>query len=488
MSSTSLDSKEKLDSFYSPVSAQDIPTIETVHIVEQSIEIHEKTAGGGSYEITLKELQIELEEIYRLRVSVSPSGYLGNLSFEQQRKLINLWGMLIEYLQRPYDQKAASRKDKQLVAMLYQQSLETASSTSSLVESDKSAVSSGRSSAIQANPLSIEFWSQAAFGDMDTFLLRFLRARKWDINEAFSMLKDTLEWRKMYNVRQVIAEGEMGVKKELLTSGKSFFWNVDHQGRLISVVTGRLHDKSAQTIEETCRLTVYLMELGRRLMQPPSEMVTLVFDMADAGISSFDLSSIQFMVQCFQNFYPESLGKCLIVNPPWIFSGFFRMVKPLLDPIVAAKIEMVSPGEEMFQFIPQENLMKRFGGSSEYEYKFEEAEEIEMIAPISDNELLKIELELADLQTRLIDTTISLNSLFLNASEIGLQEDDPTITALMELRDSLKRDFTAHWAIIDGNSTPKNMYHRLGILSPSGKVSWNAWKPKSSTDEENDNN
>lgn len=162
----------------------------------------------------------------------SPSGHLGSLSFDQLKKLYALWGMLVEYLQRPYDRQEAKR-DKQLVAQMYQQSVQVASSVSSLADSVKSETSASRSSAIQNNPLAAEFWSQAATDDLDVLLLRFLRARKWNVNEAFEMLVAAIRWRHAFEVRKLVLEGESGLKQELLESGKSFFWKTDVNGRTI---------------------------------------------------------------------------------------------------------------------------------------------------------------------------------------------------------------------------------------------------------------
>lgn len=434
---------------------------------------------GYCIEKHIERLTLSIEEISDQRRSASPSGHLGNLTFEQQKMLISLWGMLIEYLKRPFDEKAAKKKDRQLVSMMYEWSIETASSTTSLAESERSQISVDRSSAMQDNPLNEEFWSQAGAGDLDTLLLRFLRARKWNLNEAFQMVIDTLEWRRMYEVRKIMAEGEAGIKPELLALGKSYFWNVDRQGRLLSIITSRLHDRYAQTLEETCRFTVYLMELGRRLMAP-AETVTIIFDMADAPLASFDLGSIQFMVQCFQSFYPESLGKCLVLNPTWLFSGFYKAIKGFLDPVVQAKIELISDPEEMKKFVPEENLLEQFGGTCRYRYEYvesseaedkEEAEKADRIAPLTDDQVDKLEAELGDLQTRLIDTTIALNGLYA-ADGGSLTAKDPTLLALSDLRESLKRDITARRALLDANSLPKSMYHRIGVLAPDWKVSW----------------
>ena len=479
VSRSSTDFQRSLESEVSYLSANSEDSTTMVEVQGMVVKEDVYVEGDGyCIEKHIERLTVSIEEISEQRRSASPSGHLGNLTFEQQKLLISLWGMLIEYLKRPFDEKAAKKKDRQLVSMMYEWSIETASSTTSLAESERSQISVDRSSAMQDNPLNEEFWSQAGAGDLDTLLLRFLRARKWNLNDAFQMVIDTLEWRRMYEVRKIMAEGEAGIKRELLASGKSYFWNVDREGRLLSIITSRLHDRYAQTLVETCRFTVYLMELGRRLMTP-AETVTIIFDMADAPLASFDLGSIQFMIQCFQSFYPESLGKCLVLNPTWLFSGFYKAVKGFLDPVVQAKIELISDPEEIKKFVPEENLLEQFGGTCKYRYEFVESSEAEekgieradRIAPLTDEQVERLEAELSDLQTRLIDTTIALNGLYA-ADEGSLTAADPTLLALADLRETLKRDITARRALLDANSLPKNMYHRIGVLAPDWKVSW----------------
>lgn len=186
-----------------------------------------------SYEVKEKELVEALSTIKLTSPSpeIAP-GHLGNLSIEETGKLYLLWGMFLEYLQRPFDKKEA-KKDKKLISQMYQQSLETASSLSSLAESEKSTRSSSISSAIQSNPLAREFWSQAATGDIDILVLRFLRARKWVVNDAFDMLVSSIRWRYAYDIRQLLRDGDLGIKPELLEVGKSYFYKTDRQNRLI---------------------------------------------------------------------------------------------------------------------------------------------------------------------------------------------------------------------------------------------------------------
>lgn len=148
------------------------------------------------------------------------------------------------------------------------------------------------------------------------------------------------------------------------------------------------------------------------------------------------------------------------------------MVKPLLDPVVAAKIEIVTPGPEILKFIPPENLQKSFGGASKYEYEYiPPAENESKTNHLGPDELIQLELELEDLQTRLVDTAVAINSLFVN-QEIQINENDLTLVALLEICSDLKQQISSRWALIDAHFIPKNMYHRLGVMQENGEICW----------------
>lgn len=80
------------------------------------------------------------------------------------------------------------------------------------------------------------FWQFCMGEDPDALLLRFLRARKWDVERAFSMLASTLKWRIETNLIQIVAAGEQGLEKEKgvlknFQLGKCYFRGTDKQGR-----------------------------------------------------------------------------------------------------------------------------------------------------------------------------------------------------------------------------------------------------------------
>lgn len=133
----------------------------------------------------------------------------------------------------------------------------------------------------------------------DTFLLRFLRARKWDVIKAFAMMAGAIEWRmKEMNVDQLMAEGELQALKlsqsasnasdkktgqdflAQMRMGKSFVHGVDTIGRPICVVRVRLHRPGDQSEETMERYIVHFIESVRLMLVAPAETavrVTLSF-------------------------------------------------------------------------------------------------------------------------------------------------------------------------------------------------------------------
>jgi len=140
------------------------------------------------------------------------------------------------------------------------------------------------------------FWSMVKCDNPDALLLRFLRARKWDVDKALVMMVATMNWRSkemnvcfpsalcmrdvltgfFYQVQAVVGKGEGGAAAEKdndfmmqLRMGKSYLHGLDKEGRPICFVRVRLHKQGEQSEESLERYTVYIMETARLMLQPP---------------------------------------------------------------------------------------------------------------------------------------------------------------------------------------------------------------------------
>lgn len=125
----------------------------------------------------------------------------------------------------------------------------------------------------------------------DSLLLRFLRARKWDVNKAFTMAVTNILWRKQFEVDDdVVPKGELHALRqsrdeklsakerkegrdfiEQLKTGKSFLHGFDRQGRPVNYVRVRIHRPGAQSEETLERYIVHVIETTRLIVVPPVE-------------------------------------------------------------------------------------------------------------------------------------------------------------------------------------------------------------------------
>lgn len=132
------------------------------------------------------------------------------------------------------------------------------------------------------------FWTMVKHDHPDGLLLRFLRARKWDVDKALVMMISTMHWRleQMHVDDDIVKKGEEAAlqdsksgdakaKKEgedflaQLRMGKSYLHGLDGEGRPMCVVRARLHRAGEQTEASLERFTVYTIETARMLLRPP---------------------------------------------------------------------------------------------------------------------------------------------------------------------------------------------------------------------------
>ncbi|QDS71391.1 hypothetical protein FKW77_002930 [Venturia effusa] len=237
----------------------------------------------------------------------------------------------------------------------------------------------------------IAFWDMVKHDHPDALLLRFLRARKWDVNAALVMAISALHWRaedaKVDS--DVIFRGEQGMldlsrsenpidKKEgqdfmqQIRMGKSFLHGVDKEGRPICYVRVRLHKPGEQSEASLERFTVYTIETARMFLRPPVDTATVLFDMTDFGLANMDYTPVKFMIKCFEANYPESLGTVLVHKAPWVFQGIWRVIKGWLDPVVAGKVHFTNNNDDLGEYMDKSTIPKELSGPNPWSYSFQE--------------------------------------------------------------------------------------------------------------------
>ncbi|KAI8063345.1 CRAL-TRIO domain-containing protein [Gilbertella persicaria] len=315
------------------------------------------------------------------------SGHVGHLSVKETDLLKQLWARLFEL----FKQQGTEYKPKQEQEQPIQTKKswfgkkETSRETKELfigTTTDPSWLSLPLEKALPLIPgvdLRGTFWNMVATDNPDAVLLRFLRARKWDLEAAYNMLANTLRWRLVMRIDDIVALGESGMRDELnrlkpelgdcfvtqLNSGKAYLGGPDKAGRGICFINVNSHHKDDQPLEVIKLLTMYIMETSRVVVHQPIESACIVFNMDGFTLKNMDFDFVKFLVTCFEAYYPETLGSCLIHKAPWVFSTVWNLITPLLDPVVASKIHFTKDCDELTNYVSLAALPGNISGDKE---------------------------------------------------------------------------------------------------------------------------
>lgn len=156
------------------------------------------------------------------------------------------------------------------------------------------------------------FWSMVKHDHPDALLLRFLRARKWDVEKALIMMISTMNWRatEVHVDDDVIKNGELAAllasqgsdaaAKSLgedflaqMRMGKSYLHGTDKSNRPMCFVRVRLHKQGEQSEASLERYTVFLIETARMVLAPPVDTaVSLTTTHKDAHLTTISVLSL----------------------------------------------------------------------------------------------------------------------------------------------------------------------------------------------------
>jgi len=321
------------------------------------------------------------------------------------------------------------------------------------------------------------FWSMVKNDNPDALLLRFMRARKWDVEKALVMLLGTVQWRTTeMKVHEVIYQGESGRVAVgdndflyQLRAGKSFIHGWDKVGRPICYVRVRLHRAGEQSEESLERYTIYIMETARLMLDSQADTACIVFDMTDFSLANLDYPPVKFLIKCFEAHYPESLGVCLVHKAPWIFQGIWTVIKGWLDPVVASKVHFTKSNEDLENFIPKEHIIKELGGIEDWGYAFQEPVPGEDAALEDKQTLAKLQAERAETVQKFEELTRLWIAEIYEAPAADTQDVSHSSKVKSERFDVASSLREGYWRM-DKYIRGRTYYDRTGVVCPDGRI------------------
>ncbi|CAK9206810.1 unnamed protein product [Sphagnum troendelagicum] len=212
----------------------------------------------------------------------------------------------------------------------------------------------------------------------NVILLKFLRARDFKVDEACSMLVNTIRWRKSFFKADTEEEEEQqeGAAEEDSSELDSFFYmqGSDKEHHPVCYNNwGAFQDKDlynktfgdATKIQNFVRWRVRVLEKGIKQLDfvPGGHSAILqVNDVKNIPLFKKEMRGVIIgFVTLLQDNYPELVVKNVFVNTPWYFSALYSVISPFITQRMKRKIVLARPGQ-IFKSIAPENVPVQYGG------------------------------------------------------------------------------------------------------------------------------
>ncbi|KAG6395836.1 hypothetical protein SASPL_141965 [Salvia splendens] len=231
-------------------------------------------------------------------------------------------------------------------------------------------------------------------------LLKFLRAREFKVNEAFEMLKKTLQWRKDFRADALLEE-----EFEPELGGAAYMSGVDGEGHPICYnIFGVVDEKTVATEEKRerfLRWRVQLMEKGVQKLDFKAGGVSSLLQINDLknspGASKKEVrAAVDKTVAVLQDNYPEFVAKNIFINVPFWYYAFHSLMSPFLTQRTRSKLVFARPSkvtETLLKYIPIQEIPIQYGGmkrENDFEFSNADGEATEVVIKAGATETIEI--------------------------------------------------------------------------------------------------
>ncbi|KAF9326438.1 hypothetical protein BG006_010139 [Podila minutissima] len=176
---------------------------------------------------------------------------------------------------------------------------------------------------------------QKAWASDDT-LVRYLKARKWNLAEAKLAVVESMQWRESYNPAKPDREGLWTET----SAGKLYVSGFDMESRPLLYMKPRLENTAASPAQ--IRHVCFHLETAIALMPEGVQNLAILIDFSGSSMrTNPGVAVAREIINVLGSHYPERLGKAYIIHAPWFFFPFYKLISPFMDPVTKSKVNFV---------------------------------------------------------------------------------------------------------------------------------------------------
>ena len=192
---------------------------------------------------------------------------------------------------------------------------------------------------------------------------RGCRSRKFDVDKTRAMLEGHVEWCDKYLPSTVTAQDVMAI----IPCGLARPGPYTKEGLPIIIIKVENYDPTQfHDVDLFVKYCAYNFYAVAHRLPPGAEKGVLFFDMRGWSLwkhaNSHSMKLVGILIKIIQDQNPERLQKAVLFNAPAIFSATWKLIKVLLDPVVAAKVVFVNDVDTVLQMVHASDLPKEYGG------------------------------------------------------------------------------------------------------------------------------